>query len=88
VTTGGVVESYADNAPGTEVPANLTNFLALLRGYRQNGQDIVVDSTNSFEFWYDGYAFTGATHTVTIFVVIKDAIGDTWNTQFNIFVVT
>jgi hypothetical protein len=96
--------AFAANAPGTEVPTSQTNFLQLLRGYSQSGQDFIVDSTDSFELWYNNPAVPGGcgypcscnvayypgtdTHPVTIYMLIKDAIGDSWNAQFIVYINT
>ena len=84
--TNGVVEAYGANASGQEVPNN-TNLVTVLRGYRQNGTNNVIDPNNSFEFWYAVPAYSSPLpldHAVPITIAIQDAIGGSWTVDFGI----
>jgi hypothetical protein len=88
-TPGVLPQAVADNAPGTEIPANSSALQTLLRGYSTNGTDYIVDATDSYLATYNYPAvYTGVTHTIIVYMVLKDAIGNSWNTQFTIFVIT
>jgi hypothetical protein len=84
IATNGQVAAYGSNVAGQEVP-NSTATVAMLRGYRQNGTNLVVDPNDSFEFWYSVPAYSPglpADHAVPVDIAIEDAIGNAWSSQF------
>jgi hypothetical protein len=79
VASGGPVMAFGANSTGKEVRAS-TAFIPLDGGYQYNGQNIETLTSTSFQFYYNGVP--GTFYTVPIFMNIKDAIGNTWNTQY------
>ena len=71
--------AFGANSTGKEVRAS-TAFIPLDGGYQYNGQNIETLTSTSFQFYYNGVP--GTFYTVPIFMNIKDAIGNTWNTQY------
>jgi hypothetical protein len=88
-TPGVMPQAVADNSPGTEIIANSSSLQTLLRGYQNNGADYVTDATNSYQATYFfAPTYNGTPHTMIVYMVLQDAIGNTWDTQFTILVIT
>jgi hypothetical protein len=84
VAAGGPVMAFGANSTGKEVRAS-TAFIPLDGGYQYNGENIETLSSTSFQFYYGngpGTLVPGTLYTPIIFINIKDAIGNTWNTQY------
>lgn len=89
-----LVDSYnqavaiAENGTDQEIPNNGT-VITLERGYVLAGVDTISDITCSLQFWSSMGYVNGNNYTpVVIDMVIQDGIGETWDSQFTVYINT
>ena len=82
---GAPVLAFGADSPGKEVRAS-TVLIPVVGGYQSSGGNIETLSSTAFRCYYNGTPPPFPYTPVTIFMKIQDAIGNTWNTQFLMYV--